>query len=476
MKSNRKKRNTGLLLLLLLLTVTIGFALLSTTLKINGFADIKGNKWDVRWDDESVAVTEGSVTAEAPTVTESDTKVSFSVSLALPGDFYEFTIDAINAGTIDAMIEDIKTTIKDGDGEPATLPSYINFSVTYSDGVEVAEGHLLAKRTDATHPTRETYKVRIEFDEEAEAIPETDSRYVVTYDVKYQQADDTAINRNSNISAGTGAYFDPVSSARCDEYTYDASDAENGDSTCYKWNVIGTSGRNITLQLDHDLIDSEWLSNADYNYIEGVASTTSTPKVSKLGDLDKEIKATRISYDSKYGPYTLMKNLAEATANWERVPLITSYTHTPTMKVATGTTYTEKFETVTIEHGVYQTGSNAKSRVENVRARVISVDDIARIVAENDHTLADYQGQGEHQASFVFANDENLQWLYDNYSGSYWMMTQGYDDDGAWRISDDAFYSSSNHTLGMISWGTSSSTTGVRPVITVPKKNVVIVE
>ena len=171
-----------------------------------------------------------------------------------------------------------------------------------------------------------------------------------------------------------------------------------------------------------------------------------------------------------------MKNLAEATANWTRVPLITSYRHTPTYKVATSSTHTEKLETVTIQDGVYQTGDNAKTKVENVRARVISVDDISRIVAENDHTLADYQGQGDHQASFVFANDSNLDWLFENFNGQYWMMTQGYDDDRAWAISSEAFYSANDSDEGMVSWYSATTSTGVRPVITVPKKNVVIVE
>ena len=43
---NRKK-NRILLLLILLLAVTIGFALLSTTLKINGISGIKKNTWDI---------------------------------------------------------------------------------------------------------------------------------------------------------------------------------------------------------------------------------------------------------------------------------------------------------------------------------------------------------------------------------------------------------------------------------------------
>ena len=50
MINKRKQKNTKLLLLILLLVIAIGYSLLSTTLKINGFSDIKGNKWDIRWD------------------------------------------------------------------------------------------------------------------------------------------------------------------------------------------------------------------------------------------------------------------------------------------------------------------------------------------------------------------------------------------------------------------------------------------
>ena len=157
---SRKKRNTKQLLLILILTIALGYALLSTTLRINGTANINSNTWDVRWDNTSVHVATGSVTANTPTVTENDTKVSFAANLKQPGDFYEFTVDAINAGTVDAMIDDIKTTIKDSNEQVTTLPNYISFEVTYSDYVEVEKKHLLAKRVDATHPTKETYRIR----------------------------------------------------------------------------------------------------------------------------------------------------------------------------------------------------------------------------------------------------------------------------------------------------------------------------
>ena len=44
------------------------------------------------------------------------------------------------------MIDDIKTTIKDGNDQTTTLPSYILFSVKYSDGASVENKHLLSKK------------------------------------------------------------------------------------------------------------------------------------------------------------------------------------------------------------------------------------------------------------------------------------------------------------------------------------------
>ena len=222
---NKKRNKKILLLLVLLLSVSVGFALLSTTLKINGTASVKGNTWDIRWDDQSVAVTQGSVaTEDDPEVSgTNDDTVSFEANLQLPGDFYEFTVDAINQGTVDGVITDIETTIKDNVqssehyGEEVALPSYIHFSVTYVDGVAVEEGHRLAKRVDAQTPTRQAYKVRIEYDALSEVIPESDLAYLIEYKVTYGQGSkdvykyktrqvDNAITAGDEICVGTECF------------------------------------------------------------------------------------------------------------------------------------------------------------------------------------------------------------------------------------------------------------------------------
>ena len=194
----RKKRKIYLYLLIIL-GITVGFALLSTTLYINGTAGIKANVWDIHWDQDSIKVTENSVAAETPTVTENGQKLSYEVTLELPGDFYEFTIDAVNAGTIDGMIsiDGLNPTITYADGSPTTLSNDIHYSVTYADGSAVEQYHKLAKRVDANTPTREKFKIRIEFDKEATSPIGEDKTYKILDDVPYTQGDERAKDRDT---------------------------------------------------------------------------------------------------------------------------------------------------------------------------------------------------------------------------------------------------------------------------------------
>ena len=189
-----KKKNKVLLLLLLLLGISIGFAALSTTLKINGTANVTKNTWSVYW--ANPVVTQGSVTSNVPVLSAEEnetlnTIATWTTTLNLPGDFYEFTIDAVNNGSIDAMITGIEPTVT-----PA-LESYIKYSVTYADGVAIAENHLLPKKTGNT-ATVQKYKIRIEFLDtvtptQLNDIPQAGLSYTFNYHITYSQATDAAV-------------------------------------------------------------------------------------------------------------------------------------------------------------------------------------------------------------------------------------------------------------------------------------------
>ena len=106
----RRKNNKIRLLIILLFGVTVGFAALSTTLKINGVTSIVKNSWDIHF--ENVVVKSGSVDALVPaSIDSSRSIVNFSVQFDKPGDFYEFTVDAVNRGSIDGMISNIETNV-----------------------------------------------------------------------------------------------------------------------------------------------------------------------------------------------------------------------------------------------------------------------------------------------------------------------------------------------------------------------------
>ncbi len=174
----RKKKRTLILgILLIVLSLGMGYAFLTTTLSISGVTNVDSNTWNVYWN--NVQVTSGSVSASTPTIDTNKTTVSFSVNLHQPGDYYEFTVDAKNAGSIDAMIDTVTQS---------TAPDYINYSVTYNDGRGLySKQYLKANKT-------ETIKIRVEYkaDLNASELPQTAQTLNLSFGVTYVQADETA--------------------------------------------------------------------------------------------------------------------------------------------------------------------------------------------------------------------------------------------------------------------------------------------
>ena len=187
----KKKKNIILLLVLLLSGLSIGYALLYTDLSINGISHVDSASWNVFFD--SVEVFPGSVEADSPAIITSDLlTVEYTVSLTKPGDFYEFDVEVLNDGTIDAAISSITSTVN---GEPITnLPSYFDYFFTYIDDVPVEAGNLLAAGE------RDTYRVHIRYKSNLNPsdLPTTDQTLSFSTQVTYVQADQTSSKRNSN--------------------------------------------------------------------------------------------------------------------------------------------------------------------------------------------------------------------------------------------------------------------------------------
>ena len=184
-----KKRKYIIILFLLLLSLSVGFALLQANLKINGSSKIQGSSWDIHF--ENLNISEGSVSLStgdvAASIQSSRTDITYTVALNTPGDYYEFTVDAVNTGTVDGMVESVTSKLNN---EPiTTLPSYLNYSVTYLTDDDIEINHLL-KAGDS-----ETYKVRIEFKKDITStdMPNTAQTLSFSFGVVYVQADSNGI-------------------------------------------------------------------------------------------------------------------------------------------------------------------------------------------------------------------------------------------------------------------------------------------
>ncbi len=178
-----KKRNTIMLLILLVCGITIGFALLSTTLYINGSGIVKGNKWDIHWENVD---NEDGVDAQTPVIDSNKTTVTYEINLVNPGDFYSFTVDAVNSGSLDGVINRVESKFYESDGETEIeLPSYLSYSVTYEDGSPIEKGQRLNSQEEKTYKVKVKYNTNVE----AEELPTTNQTILSKFTVEYVQAD-----------------------------------------------------------------------------------------------------------------------------------------------------------------------------------------------------------------------------------------------------------------------------------------------
>ena len=191
----RKKSNQRLIAIaiVLLLAISIGYAALSTTLTINGTANIAANSWLIYF--TNVQVKTGSVTAtQVPTTSgTSTTTLTWAVNLQTPGDFYEYNVDVKNDGTIDAMIGSLSNT-----SLTTTQAKYLNYTVTYSDGATIEQYDKLDSNETVTLKVRVEYKT----DLNPEDLPTENTPVTLTYTSNYVQADENAKNRKVALGIG----------------------------------------------------------------------------------------------------------------------------------------------------------------------------------------------------------------------------------------------------------------------------------
>lgn len=171
----KKERNIIIgLLCVAILVMSIGFAVLSTNLNINGAATVKANSWDVHFENiANKSVLGGAVVSTEPTIDSLFTTVNYGLTLNQPGDKYSFTVDVVNNGSIDARLHSISV-----DGVTTEQSTYVKYSV-----VGMTQDEVLAAGTS------KTITITVEYDATvtAENLPTTDQTLNLTATLNFVQ-------------------------------------------------------------------------------------------------------------------------------------------------------------------------------------------------------------------------------------------------------------------------------------------------
>ncbi len=185
---DRKKLSLFLFLIIIcVFTLTIAYSALNAILTIQGNAEVIASSWDIHL--ENPKVRNGSATMDSPSL-EGANLINFSTTLNLPGDFYEFTVDVVNGGTIDAMIENVIKMPELDDNQK----KYLNYEISYQNGQSINE------RQEIKSGSSMPIKVRIEYrkDLNASDLPTGQVVLDLSLTLEYIQSDGTG----SEVSYG----------------------------------------------------------------------------------------------------------------------------------------------------------------------------------------------------------------------------------------------------------------------------------
>lgn len=168
---NRKAKNILIIILFLaVIGMAIGYAALSQLLTINGTANISA-KWDIKISNIAEGTLTGATSKTAATVSGDKLSAKFDVNLEKPGATATYIVTVENAGTIDAILENV-TGI---DAANAANPTDVTFDINAN------------KNDTLTSGATKDYTVTVKWLETAESIPTTKEK-TATITLNYVQA------------------------------------------------------------------------------------------------------------------------------------------------------------------------------------------------------------------------------------------------------------------------------------------------
>ena len=171
-------------MILSIFTLSIAYAALSVSLKIQGNAEVVASSWNIHFDN---IIFSGD---DNPPKITSATSVVFNPTFNMPGDKYTFTVDIVNDGTIDAIIENIEVDSNLTDEQS----KYLKTNFTYANGDDIRFNQMV----EAGKFVR--LKVYIEYNSDLDVSDLPTSQNIINFSVTftYSQRNEEAIKVENN--------------------------------------------------------------------------------------------------------------------------------------------------------------------------------------------------------------------------------------------------------------------------------------
>lgn len=109
-----------------ILFMSVGFALFTRNLNVNGTTKVDAATWDIHFDSNTYMAQPGS-NAITYTLDSANTTLQFETELTKPGEFATFAINAKNYGTFDADLQSITLSTL-----TAEQQQYLEYTVQYN--------------------------------------------------------------------------------------------------------------------------------------------------------------------------------------------------------------------------------------------------------------------------------------------------------------------------------------------------------
>ncbi len=166
-------------LCLVVIGLSIGYAVLSANLTINGTADVQGGSWEVKFlNDNKIIDKKGLAVCTIGTI--SDTSITgMSASLKAPGDSCTFKVQAKNTGSLNAGLSDVENKdanlVFTGSGDNKQqdedlLKSNVTYEVYYGD-TQINSQTIFDNIPILKPDDEETIILRISFNKDSTKVP-----------------------------------------------------------------------------------------------------------------------------------------------------------------------------------------------------------------------------------------------------------------------------------------------------------------